>query len=65
MIRAITGAAIVMIIVTMRGAEVVLRRMPVVDRTRLSRFVEAVAEAPLDLIAMALVRAWVRGHTLK
>jgi hypothetical protein len=62
-IMAITSAAAVTMIIGMiLGAEVVLGRMPVVDRTRLSRVLESVAEAPLDLVAVPLVRARVRGH---
>ena len=59
------AVAIVMIIDTMRGAKVVLGGMPIVYRTGLGRFVEAVAEAPLNLVFMALVRARVRGDGLK
>ena len=65
-IMAITGAAAVAMIIGMiRAAEVVLGRMPVVDRTRLSRVLESVVEAPLDLVVMALVRARIRGHGFK
>jgi hypothetical protein len=57
-IMAITGvAAVAMIIDMICGAEVVLGRIPIVDRARLRRVLESVVEAPLDLVAMALVRA--------
>ena len=44
----ITGTAAV-IIGMILGAEVVLGRMPIVDRTRLARVLKIVAEAPLNL----------------
>jgi hypothetical protein len=42
---------------TIAAAEIVVDGMDVVDRTGVRRLVEAVAEAPLDLVAVALVRA--------
>jgi hypothetical protein len=40
-------------------------RIEEVDRTRLSRALESLVEAPLDLVVMALVRARARGHGFK
>src|ERR1700722_2550909 len=65
-ILAITGvAAVAMIIDMIRGAEVVLVRIPIVDRAGLRRILKSVVEAPLDLVVMALVGTRISRPSLR